>query len=106
MLVYQNIRSIISNTEELQEVFSNDTIYPPTLCFSGHHMSRDDVQFVGTEGLVSHEVLSRRVAFVYIFLMKYLLITLIFLNITKKKILEICAVQTVTVDKRMIAICV
>jgi len=52
-------------------------------------MSRDDVCFVDIktmyEGLVSHEVLSRGVVFLYIFITMYLLIILIFLNIAKKK---------------------
>jgi len=52
-------------------------------------MSRDDVSFVDIttmyEGLVSHEVLSRRVLFLYMLLMMHLLIILIFLNTAKKK---------------------
>ena len=47
VLVYQNIRGIISKNEELQEFFSNYKIYPHILCFSEHHMSRDDVCSVG-----------------------------------------------------------
>ena len=50
--VHQNIREIISKIEELQEYFSNDKIYPHILCFSQHHMSRDDVCFVGIENYV------------------------------------------------------
>jgi hypothetical protein len=52
VLVYQNIRGIISNIEELQEFFSNDKIYPPILRFSEHHMSWDNVHFVGIENYV------------------------------------------------------
>jgi len=51
-LVHQNIRGIISKIEELQEYFSNDKIYPHILCFSEHHMSRDDVRFVDIEKYV------------------------------------------------------
>ena len=73
-------------------------------------MSRDDVHFVGIGDYALGSSFSRSTfqksgICIYI-LIKYLLITLIFLNSTKKKILEICAVQTVTTDKRMIVICV
>ena len=91
VLVYQNIRRSISKTEELQEYFSNDKIYPHILCFSEHHMSRDDVCFVGIENYVlgsrfSQGTFQKGGLYIYIFVMMYLSIILIFLNIAKKKI--------------------
>ena len=59
-------------------------------------------------GLVSHEVLSKRVVFVYIHgicsdaFFNYL----DFFKYCKAKVLEVCAVQIVTADKRMTIICV
>jgi hypothetical protein len=52
VLVDQNIRGIISKTEDLQEFFCNCKIYPHILSFSEYHMSRDDVRFVGTDKYV------------------------------------------------------
>jgi hypothetical protein len=52
VLVHQNIGGIISKTEELQEFFCSDKIYPHILCLSEHHMSRDDLCFVGIENYV------------------------------------------------------
>ena len=52
VLVHSNVRGMISKIEELQEFFSNDKIYPHILCFSEHHMSRNDVYCVGIENYV------------------------------------------------------
>ena len=59
VLVHQNVRGIISKTEKLQEFCSNDKIYPHILCFSEHHMSRNDVCFVGIENSVLGSSFSR-----------------------------------------------
>ena len=88
-LVHQNIRAIISKTEESQEFFSNDKIYPHILCFSEHHMSRDDVRSIGIEKCVLGSSFSQNifqeVGFVRIFVMVFVLIIFIYLNIAKKK---------------------
>ena len=110
VLVHQNIRGIISKIVELQEYFSNDKSYPHILCFSEHHISRDDVCFVGIENYVLGSSFSQStfqkgsvciyirndVAFDYLNFSKYY----------KEKILEILTVQIVTTDKQMIVMCV
>jgi hypothetical protein len=47
VLAHQNIRGITSKIEESQKFFSKDKIYPHMQYFSDHHMSRDDVHFLG-----------------------------------------------------------
>jgi hypothetical protein len=53
VLVHQNVRGIISKTEELQSFFSNGKIYPHTriLCFSEHQVSKKYVRSVGIENV-------------------------------------------------------
>jgi hypothetical protein len=99
VLVHQNVRGIISKTGELQEFFSNDKIYPHILCFTENHMSRNDIRSVGIEKYVLGSCFSQstlqkggvcacvRVC-LYVFVMMYILITLISLMIAKKKVLK------------------
>jgi len=109
VLVHQNIGGIISKIEDLQEFFCNGKIYPHILCFSEYHMSRDDVHFFGIENYVLWSNFSRStfqkggvciyirndVFFNYFDFSKY----------GKENTLEICAVQIVTTEERMIVMC-
>jgi hypothetical protein len=51
VLVHQNIRGIISKIEEIQEFFISDKMYPHSLCFSKHHLSRDEIHLAGIDNL-------------------------------------------------------
>jgi hypothetical protein len=87
-LIHQNIRGIISKTEELQEFFSNDKILPHVLCFSEHHMSSDYVHFVGIDHYVlgscfSQSTFQKGGVCTYIHNDVFLII-LIYLNIANK----------------------
>ena len=111
VLVHQNIREIISKTEELQEYFSNDKIYPHILCFSEYHMSRDDVHFVPIENYTLWSSFSRSTfqngcvcvcVCVYIYIHTHNDVSFDYLDFSKyckEKILELCAVEIVTTDK-------
>ena len=89
VLVHQNIRGIINKTEELHEFISIKKLYPCVLCFSEHHLSGEEVHFVGIDNYVLGSCFARstfkRVVFLYVYVMMWGSIVRIYLNTAKKK---------------------
>jgi hypothetical protein len=49
ILVHQNIRGLISKTDEITVSLSLDKMSPQVLCFSEHHMSENNLSLVNIE---------------------------------------------------------
>jgi hypothetical protein len=77
ILVHQNIRGIISKTEEITVSLNLDNISPQVLCFSENSLS-----LVNTENYVFGSSFSRcrfqKVVYVYLFVSIFVLVKLVY----------------------------
>lgn len=109
ILVHQNIRGLISKTDEITVSLSLDKISPQVLCFSEHHMSENNLSLVNIENYSLGSRFSRcryQKGGVCIFVRNDICFSHVdLLNCCVEKILEICAVKLEFNGKGLIIVC-
>jgi hypothetical protein len=107
--VHQNIRGLISKTEEITVSLNLDNISLQVLCFSEHHMSENNLSLLNIPNYVLGSCFSRcrfQKGGVCIFVHKDICFSQVeLLNCSVEKILEICAVKFEFNGRGLIIVC-
>jgi hypothetical protein len=109
ILVHQNIRGLISKTDEISISLNLDKISPQVLCFSEYHMSENNLNLVNIENYALGSCFSRcryQKGGICIFVHNDICFSHVdLLNCRVEKILEICAVKIEFSDGGLIIVC-